>query len=307
MSQRADISDIAWAFGSYCNQFEHSRARVLYNWLLEQWRRLGRSPTHLAMFIDEPDLPSGSFKSFPRMRKKFEAAEWGDLAGFALKFMRPDRDFKNYGFFDWSMHAAIHRFHDAPRIWVCDWSIFARDIEVNEDTAATMLLEFARKTVDRYGYLQQMRRGGLPSGYTIGLGSAAAQRTEDEVWNVGGFAGEFFKHVLLRDIYPFNFLTRPYLDLIVEGKTLEQWILSESGRGVLERLNDTVTTWRPVIANIPAIREALFSAGIVYYWRFFDSREPMFRDFSKPWKPPKEIPKMFRADFCKGLDPRLTR
>lgn len=59
--------------------------------------------------------------------------------------------------------------------------------------------------------------------------------------------------------------------------------------------------------NIPVIRESLFRAGIMFYWRHFDPFDPMYRDFSKPWKPPTEIPEMFRAEFYAGRDPTITR
>jgi len=139
---------------------------------------------------------------------------------------------------------------------------------------------------------------------TVGCGL-----TDEEVENIGGWGHheEHNKYTLLRDIYPYSFFSRRYLDMAMEGKTLEKWILADSSRGTLEPLTNKITTWKPVIANIPAIREQLFRAGVMFYFRHFNKFDPMYRDFSKPWKPPKQIPEMFRAEFYKGQDPGLTR
>ena len=64
--------------------------------------------------------------------------------------------------------------------------------------------------------------------------------------------------------------------------------------------------WRPVPENIPAIREALFREGAIFYWRFFNPREPLFRDFGRPFVPPDPLPEMVRADFYAGRDSSVT-
>jgi hypothetical protein len=101
------------------------------------------------------------------------------------------------------------------------------------------------------------------------------------------------------------FLSRRYLDLPVEGTTLEKWIKKSGKRGTLEDLNGRVMTWTPPPDQIGVIREKLFLAGHLFYHRFFQTWEPdnpWKRDFSQPFKP-KDVPEIFRANYWRAIDP----
>jgi hypothetical protein len=130
-----------------------------------------------------------------------------------------------------------------------------------------------------------------------------------------------FSAGLLRDIYPTSYLSRPYLDARLghSRTTLEQWIKADPGsRGTLEPFTDILTKWTPPVEKIPQIREELYRAGRVFYWRFFSPKhggwmgipetiEPLYRpDLSAPWEAPEPIPEIYRADFWKDKDPSLT-
>lgn len=155
---------------------------------------------------------------------------------------------------------------------------------------------------------------GPPSyhdGFNVSTVGELHLRNEEQKNNVGAWIGrnEHFKSPLLRDIYPYNFLTRRYLDLPVHGTTLERWIMADASRGSLEPLTDKVTTWRPVIENIPVIREDLFRAGIMFYWRFYVPPTDTYRHLPgpRPYGPDERVPEIFRAEFYAGRDPKMTQ
>lgn len=122
--------------------------------------------------------------------------------------------------------------------------------------------------------------------------------------------------VLLRDIYRESYLSLPYLEARLgrSATTLKQWIEADTARrGTLEPYTDILTKWTPPVEKIPQIREELFRAGRVFYWRFFCPPAPnqkpdrFFRpDLSAPWEAPDPIPEIYRADYWKDKDPALT-
>ena len=272
-----------------------------YEWLIECWAGLKRLPTHV--YLKSSGF-SQQFQSFARMRAKVENAVWDGVAGFGIKNFPRDRDFRNYGFFDWCMEATISRLFG-----LASWSIYPEDATILPAAAVDAARDFGRRTIRNYGYLTFQKRFVGPQCTVYGCPVGGSGHCDDEVQNYGAWTSvkKYSAHTLLRDIYPYNFFSRRYLDMPVEGKTLEKWILADSSRGTLEPLTSKITTWKPVIANIPVIREQLFRAGVMFYFRHFNKFDPMYRDFSKPWKPPKQIPEMFRAEFYKGQDPGLTR
>lgn len=177
----------------------------------------------------------------------------------------------------------------------------------------------------RYGYefRQQMSAGMFWYMGGANYGDVGSGRHPETRMNISWWSGHAAKACatagILRDIYPHNYLSSPYLDAPI-GKTamtLREWIQHDpTRRGTLSTYTDLLTEWTPPIEQIPAIREALYRAGRVFYWRFLSSTrrvdgveqpEPLFRpDLSAPWEAPDPIPEIYRADFWKDKDPGLT-
>jgi hypothetical protein len=78
---------------------------------------------------------------------------------------------------------------------------------------------------------------------------------------------QVFREGLLRDVYPWNFLTLPQLTRQVRGIALEQWIQRDARRGKLGLLCDGVSLWEVAEANIPEIRQELRQAHVIFDWR----------------------------------------
>ncbi|HBS29609.1 MAG TPA: hypothetical protein DEB06_09215 [Phycisphaerales bacterium] len=163
--------------------------------------------------------------------------------------------------------------------------------------------------------------------YALGIGYGPRHKEQHEEYGMNisrwgysvGCRPEVYAAGILRDIYPHNYLSAPYLDAPIgrTAKTLREWIQDDPvERGTLSPFTDLLTDWAPPVKNIPTIREALYRAGRVFYWRFFcpteriegvDQPEPLFRpDPRAPWEAPDPIPEIYRADYWKDKDPGLT-
>ena len=69
---------------------------------------------------------------------------------------------------------------------------------------------------------------------------------------------------LLRDVFPWNFLTATLLDIKIENGRLEDWILSNPNHGYLTSLTDQVTLWTIADVKLPLVRDKLKRAGVIF-------------------------------------------
>lgn len=298
MSQsRPDQSELAIVVSSHKMEASGTRLRSVYAWLVERMTDLGIPPTRVAR---EPGS-RGKFQSFARMRRRIESEDFDQYMSLSLEHLRPERDVRgsNWAFWDWTAEGGMRlerRGNPHLRYWSASWCVFPLDVPIPESDLMPHVLEFARLVIDRYGYICYVRRRANPSLYALGAGGA------------DGWKFCFESHAqmcILRDVYPFNFLSRPYLDLSIGGMSLETWIREEPSRGTLEPFADGVWLWRPPIEEIPAIREALFRAGHILYYEFFRPGGIDYRDWSRPFEPREPIPEPFRAETYAGKDPKV--
>ncbi len=65
----------------------------------------------------------------------------------------------------------------------------------------------------------------------------------------------------LRDVFPFNLLSRGHLDRRLEGKPLETWIV-ENAYGALRQLSSVTWQWDVAPEDVQKIRKRLIDAGL---------------------------------------------
>lgn len=65
----------------------------------------------------------------------------------------------------------------------------------------------------------------------------------------------------LRDVFPFNLLSRGHLDRHLEGKRLENWI-EENAYGALRQLSPATWQWDVPPEDVQKIRKHLIDAGL---------------------------------------------
>lgn len=109
---------------------------------------------------------------------------------------------------------------------------------------------------------------GICEGLGIGLtGEAYEDARNISQWSDFGLVEQVYRTGLLRDVYPWNLLTRAQLARQVDGASLEEWVRQNASRGVLGTLCDAVSLWEVGEADIPAVRQALRLAGVIFDWR----------------------------------------
>lgn len=100
---------------------------------------------------------------------------------------------------------------------------------------------------------------------------------EDELiskWGQIGLDEKVYLRGLLRDVYPWNFVTQPQLTAKVGRLTLQQWIQKTPERGQLSPLTDEMMLWSVEAQHIPTLRQQLWEAGVIFdYTKFLDDDE----------------------------------
>jgi len=288
-----------------------------YEMALEAFARVGLEPNRLG--AKAPGVDGGEYGTFAGKRRYLERADFDQCEHFTVAHLLPGGRFPGY---------------ESSLYW---------GIRLNREVIVAALpgvLQSAMGAVSdgfksivavsglQYGYCFHQRVKYGPVVHCMGaiLYNRDDTRSRELTMNTswwGGFVHEHNScpHGQLRDVYPENYLSESYLQarLGKSATTLKEWISADSNyRGTLEPYTDVLTKWTPPIKMIPEIREELYRAGRVFYWRFFcpghgsvwstDVKpEPLYRpDLSAPWEAPDPIPEIYRADYWKDKDPGLT-
>lgn len=132
------------------------------------------------------------------------------------------------------------------------------------------------------GYERDLRNGpvfyALGVNVGTGIGQTPAERDEGRRisrWSDLAMVQQVYRDGLIRDVYPWSFLTQPQLNRPVGKVTLEKWIEQDAERGQLSSMPKGVVMWEVEESRVPAIRSALQEANVIFDWRKFiksDSR-----------------------------------
>ena len=278
--------------------------RRVATWTLERFDALGMEPDRFAGH--GPGMPE-KYVRFRTMRKELESADFAGVSFIAFKRMLEGGAQE---LSEWSAHMSASR---SGRRDDADFAIDPTAFGIDFDEAESHCLAFARTFTSQYGYIFKQRKRLCPMCYAIGLGygHVRSERHRDHQMNISWWTYNYPVpiHVrLLRDIYFVNFLGAGYLDAPVgdSGLTLREWIHASSARGIVRPFTADLVEWRPPAEEIPAIRESLYRAGRIFYWRFFDPSDPLYRsDLLAPWKAVGETPEVYAATFFEQKAPDL--
>jgi hypothetical protein len=128
------------------------------------------------------------------------------------------------------------------------------------------------------GYMRERRLG--PMMYALGVcqglgkkgyGIELSRSEEEEADSISRWADAMDARVwnagFLRDVYPWNLLTKPQLMKKVGAIPLEQWIRRNTRRGTLTSLDNNIVLWEIPKSNIRPVRYELQRAGAIFDWR----------------------------------------
>lgn len=296
--------------------------RSAYDLVVKSWCDAGLEPHRLAALAPGVGKRYGAFK---QKRRFVERADVEQVKHFEIVRLQPGGRSE---LSEWELDAALSTSQDMFMVG-CVPSLVPAGVAVTADIARQLLV----LTRCSYGWMMRQPLLFTPGGYAYGLTveMAADQRPRDHRMNIQewGWRRKWIERDktnrlldagILRDIFPENYLGRTHLaaKLGHTRTTLREWIEAEpGGRGALEPFSDILTKWIPPIEKIPQIREELYRAGRVYYWRWenvyglpdgsYASTDLHYRpDLSAPWEAPEPIPEIYRADYWKDKDPGLT-
>lgn len=301
---------------AYCgvrSPLNSAQLRRAYEWVVDTSVRLGIPPSEFGAKGAEVEWNQGR-RDFLRSRQKFEALDLAKFESFTLGRQIPGKDEQGY---QWPMTMmSIKRCWGETTVWNPFLGLLPPAVGIRDNEAEQHVLAFASLVAGSYGYIVR-RRGMVASSFFWAGGTLSAdfdpETQEDHSMNIGRYRHEVqAEEIVLRDLFPINLMGRRFLDLPFgdTGRTLQEWIEQDPDvRGDLAPLAGAEHTavWRPVIKNLPTLRTELFRAGLLFYWKHFDQTQPEYRDLSEPFKPPSEVPAIFRPEFYAGREPEVTR
>jgi hypothetical protein len=166
----------------------------------------------------------------------------------------------------------------------CDWDpeCSYADVVARSSLAtlsAVSMLPLARSLAQdlnaAYGFGHRMPHGDGPEWYVCGIGhggkilsgKAYEEACNQARWGDMAMPMQLYRQGVLRDVYPWNFLTEPQLTRKVQGQPLARWIGKDPRRGRLSPLCEDVMLWEVDEADRAQVREALRQAGVIFNWK----------------------------------------
>lgn len=248
---------------------EPDAAARFYQLVLRRFGGWGYPPDHLS--VGRSGRP-GKLAAFAPGDAKLRKLGFGDVDSFEVVAALPDARTLSHGYY---VTAGLNR---APKRLVA--SIVARTAIARLGPGS--LLDTAREAVEILGPvygigLRQAHARG-PEFYVLGVNygsqdafSGAAYEEEVNVsrWSNVGMSERIYDRGLLRDVYPWNFLTAPALERDIGGRPLRAWITADAARGTLEPFAGDSWLWSVPDDAIPRVRGELLAADAIFEWRRF--------------------------------------
>lgn len=333
-----DEIEVVWA-GNAC-EWRAESVRQAYDLVARSWTEAGVEPQYVAAHAPGVGKKYGSFR---HKRRFIESAGFEKVE--SIEFGRLPAELPQ-GCTRWEISAWV-----SPRLSAVVCGCIPSLVGTAANMVRCLALDLLRLSKSRYAYMLRQRMVHSPVTYAVGLDAHVDDdwRPDELRYNVQRWtprmecpesdsSGSFLQSVypewhprmetlapflaagILRNVYPENYLSEPHLSARLgrTTTTLRDWIeANPAARGVLEPFSDILTKWTPPVERIPELREELYRAGRVFYWRFMVpgtrnaqggmTPEPYFRpDLSAPWVAPEPIPEIYRADYWKDKDPGLT-
>lgn len=269
MEYAKEISEECSVVAFYGIDTKAEAAAAFYQAAVRWFTELGHPPDNLSA---HGPGHSGKPASFARVNAKLQKAGFAGVTNLSVVAMTPDGQIPLSDYL-------------VTAYWSAQFSCAFMAARSSLATLSpTSLLPVAQTLVQvlkpayGIGYTRKHRFG--PTMYAIGicegLGAGGygidlseAERAEaDSISRWGdAMAVQVWRKGILRDVYPWNFLTQPHLTQKIGGTLLEEWARQDTWRGSIIPLDAGVSLWEVKEVGLPDVRRALQQAGVVFDWK----------------------------------------
>jgi hypothetical protein len=240
--------------------------RSFYHQGIEIFETLGYPVEKMA--VQGPGF-SGNYTMFKRTHPKLQKVGFNAITAFELAVLLPNTWDPMVDFLIYTSCEV-----DKQIAYIAVNSSVSRLPSETMETIAQGAIQ-CLKPVYGIGYNREYKIG--PTFYVRGAGYIGAPdvkmpisgpELEEEVrhghWGRLGIQKHVYREGVIRDVYPWNFLTTPHLEARVGNCSLHDWIQQDAQRGHLKLLNQGVWLWEVAESNIPIIRPDLWDPDIIF-------------------------------------------
>lgn len=267
-----EISGVAF----YGCSLKANRKEALYSRLVNWFSSHGISPNHAGA---SGRGCSNKMQDFSVLDKKLRKSRLEGVVGFEIYYVPPKGVGKKY---PWIEAHFTERDHGQLRL-LCKSEIS----RVPSAEYLKLVREIAQIVECEYGIGLRQDLALAPSGYMTGFTPDVddlSPEEEEELmsiarWGDIGIAEErVYRKGELRDVYPWNFLTKAQLNAPVEKITLEEWIRCNPQFGQLVRVSDKMLLWEANELRIADARQMLSKSGRIFDYRKYIEDERLSGD-----------------------------
>jgi hypothetical protein len=258
------VSDQCAALAFYGIDAENTLAGF-YDIALAWFTDMGHPPDQIA--IRGPGNPKG-YQPFVHFHRRLKSADFEKVVSMELVSLAPEARIPGQDYLLTAWASLKNR--DA---YIVGRTSIIPLLKPNMLPLAKRIIQTTRPGYG-IGYTRPHQLG--PSVYAVGIvqgiGTPGERTPAEEAeahrishWGDGA-AARVWEKGLLRDVYPWNFVSTHQLHARVSGVPLKEWI-RRGGRGELEQLSEDLWFWELDPELIPAVREALDKGDLIFDWK----------------------------------------
>lgn len=229
---------------------------TFYSSVVEWFQSLGYPPDKAA--IRAPGH-SGKYVSFGRADVKLAKNGFAGVTSMEISALMPDAQFLANDYFLTAQYSRKFSF------------MYVGSLGSIASLSRSVMLPLAQRIIDcacpEYGIGYMRDRSLGPSLYAVGI-NKGEELSYEEALRISRWGNASKAHVwregLLRDIYPWNFITHAHLRKQVNGISLQEWIVQDSQRGEIIPLSKDISLWDIKEINILTVRKILQDNNIIF-------------------------------------------
>lgn len=252
-------TDMRTVVGFYGGQFKSERLESLYSSLVTWFDGLDGSPDKLGVHGGSFNGKVGAFRTND---SKLRKSGFDGVEGFSLYSLTPGGEVPLW---DWQFSAEV-----TAKSATCAIGASPSTAPLPGDALLSISTTVVKTLAPSYGigFQREMRLG--PTMYVTGLvqglqpwGDEKPEGEKIEAWKTG-IKNKVYEQGILRDVYPWNFLTDLQLSRQIEGKSLKQWIKAHPEFGTLSAVAENMYVWEIPGSQISRVCSVLQNARIVF-------------------------------------------